>query len=195
MCVLQLITPPTTEPITLAEAKLHLRVDGTDEDSLITAQITAAREAAENFMGRSIISQTWRAVLDAWPTSDVVELKRPWVRTIAAVRYIDVAGTQQTLANTEYRLVDRGEHDFGRLQPAFGKSWPGVRSDAGVVEIDFVSGWADAAAVPQTIKAAIKFMVGHLYANRESVALGTIATEVPQAFHTLLWPHRSTVVA
>lgn len=195
MCVLQLITAPATEPITLAEAKLHLRVDGEDENSLITAQIAAARQAAENFMGRSIISQTWRGVLDAWPTSDVVELRRPWVRSITAVRYIDVAGTQQTLPNTEYRLVDRGEDDYGRLQPAFGKSWPGVRDDAAVIEIDFVTGWASAGAVPESIKAAIKFLVGHLYANRESVVQGTIVSEVPQAFHALLWPHRSTVVA
>jgi uncharacterized phiE125 gp8 family phage protein len=194
MCVPQLITAPASEPITLAEAKLHLRVDGTDEDTLITSQITAARQAAEQFMGRAIISQTWRAVLDAWPTGDVIELRQPWVRSITAVRYIDGAGVQQTLANTEYRLVDRGENDFGRLQPAFGKSWPGVRNDAAVIEIDFVAGWTDAASVPQTVKSAVKFMLGHLYANRESVALGTIATEVPQAFHTLLWPHRTKVV-
>ena len=64
---LNLITPPAVEPVTLADAKAHLKVDTTDDDALITALITAARARAEWHTGRALITQSWTLWLDAWP--------------------------------------------------------------------------------------------------------------------------------
>lgn len=64
---LQLVTPPAGEPVSLAEAKQHLRVDGDDDDLLIGSLIAAARQAAETQTGRQLITARWKLVLDAFP--------------------------------------------------------------------------------------------------------------------------------
>lgn len=64
---LQLISPPAEEPLSLAEAKLHLRVDFSDEDALISALISAARQAAETITARQLVTARWKYILDAFP--------------------------------------------------------------------------------------------------------------------------------
>ena len=60
-----LTVPPAGEPLTLAEAKPHLRVDLNDDDALITALISAAREQVEFLTGQRLITQTWELELAA----------------------------------------------------------------------------------------------------------------------------------
>ncbi len=197
---LQLVTDAIAEPITLSEAKAHCRIDTADEDALVTSYIGAARRSCEDFCNRAFLTQTWRLVLDEFPlpkpmagsavlVTQSILIPKAWVRSISSVKYIDAAGTEQTCDASNYRLVAH-PHTVGRLMPAFGLSWPAVRADEGVISVEFVAGWTLAADVPETIKQAIKFMVGHFYQSREEVVIGTIATQLPRACEHLLWPHR-----
>lgn len=169
---LKLITAPTLSCVTLAEAKLHLRVetDVTDEDALITQLVAAATEDAEHLMQRAILPQQWQLTLDAFPAC--IELQRPIVSAVASVRYVDATtGSLLTLATTEY-LVDPSSDLVARIVPAYGKSWPDARAQPAAVQVLFICGWPDAASVPAAIKRWVLLRVGALYENREAWTLG-----------------------
>ena len=85
----RLITEPASEPVTLAEAKLHLRVDTVDDDARITELITSARQQAELILKRSLLPQTWEKTIDAFPTSDI-ELLYPSIIAIESIKYQDI---------------------------------------------------------------------------------------------------------
>lgn len=161
----KLITAPASEPITLAEAKAHLRVTDTDEDDLISAYIVSAREVCEQQLGRALVTQTWEKVLDAFPANEIV-LPWPPLLAITSVKYIDTAGTEQTLGAATYALDTYSEP--GWLLLADGEEWPETRDVANAVKIRYTAGYGAAAAVPQSIKAWIKLYVGALYENREA---------------------------
>jgi len=180
-----LTTPPTAEPITLAEAKAHLRVDITDDDTLITALIVAAREYAEGVTRRPLVTQTWDLFLDQF--SDEIDLA-PNLQSVEHLKYIDGDGNKQTLDSGEYDLDIVRQP--GQLLLGYGKGWPSIRSVRNAVEIRYVAGYGEAADVPQEIKQAMLMHIGHLYRHRESVVIGTISSEVPTATDSLLWPYR-----
>ncbi len=182
-----LVTPPAAEPVTLSEAKAHLRVTATDDDSSITAQIAAARVWAEDFTQRALITQTWDLKLDAF--ADEMEIPLPPLQSVTSVKYLDADGAEQTLAATEYTVDTAAERGLVRL--AYGKAWPATRAQANAVTIRFVAGYAGAAAVPGTIKAACLLVIGELYARREDSIVGTIIEKVPLNAEYLLWPYRS----
>ncbi len=186
---LSLVTAPAAEPVTLAEAKLHLRQeDSTADDTLITALIVAARENVEQFTRRALIEQTWKLWLDEFPSSGVIYLPKSPLRSVVAVTYVDGAGAVQTLATTEYAIDTAATP--GRIYLAYDKSWPSTRAIQDAVRVEFKGGYGTAAtAVPEGIKAAMKLIIGDLYENRERTVVGTIANELP-AVDALLWPHR-----
>ena len=161
---------PSVEPVTLAEAKLHLRVDGTDEDSLITALIVAARQAAEHETGRSLVTQTLRLTLDAFPADGGIELLRGPVQSITQVQYIDAAGATQTFTSSLYVLDNASEYAAHYLRLAFNAVWPATRDQANAVWVDYAAGYGNAAAVPQAIKQWVLLAIGDMYANRERSA-------------------------
>ena len=191
---LKQVVAPTLQPITLAEAKLHLRVDSADDDALITALIDAATQDAEHVMKRAVLPQQWKLTIDSFMTdsrvpaqvayastqwlgptqstiSGFVLLQVPTVTAVDSVKYIAATtGLQTTLANTEY-LVDLGSDYVARLCPAYGKNWPSVRNQLAAVEILFTSGWPDVASVPSLVKQWIKLRIGGLYENREAWTL------------------------
>lgn len=165
---LRLQTGPTTEPVTLTEAKLHLKVDTTADDNLITDLIVAAREAAEQECGRAFLEQTWRKTLDEFP--DAIELENPPILSVTSVKYIDEDGVQQTLGTASYQ-VDT-ENEPGRIVPAYGYDWPDIRDQPNAVEVIYKAGFT---AVPKAIKQWILIRIGTDYANRQSVAFGNVA--------------------
>jgi uncharacterized phiE125 gp8 family phage protein len=182
---LTLVTPPATEPVSLPEAKAHLRVDGTDEDTLINTLITAAREYCEQIQGRSYITQTWELTLDAWPAEPEIRLPRPPLQSVAWVQYRDQSGIEYTLDPPAYVVDSRSEP--GRIVLASGQSWPPVTLyPAGAITVRFTAGYGDAAAVPQRVRQAILLLVGHWYANREAVLIGSISKEIEMSVHALL---------
>ena len=76
---LKQISAPSLEPITNADAKLHLRVDSNEDDDLLTSLINAAREFCEGFQHRAFITQTWELWLDGWPDKDYIEIPLPLI--------------------------------------------------------------------------------------------------------------------
>ena len=178
---LRLITAPTTYPVTLAEAKLHCRVDASDEDALLTALITAATEMAEQKTGRALMTQTWTLVQDAFPTS--IELTRVPVQTITHVKYYDTAGVLQTLSSALYALA-QDDFGFAKISPAYGEVWPTTQERDDAIVVEFVAGYASAAAVPESIKQWIKLMISTMYDNRETESYSSraVSTTVQMSF-------------
>lgn len=186
---LKLITAPIFEPVTLAEAKLHCRIDGTDDDTLVTSLIVAARQAAENRTGRVLITQTWELQLDAFEAE--IELPNPPTQSVVSVKYLDTAGADQTLAGTEYLLDATSEP--GLLVPAYGKTWPSTYAVPNAVKVQYKAGYGDAAAsVPHGVKQWMLLAIGTWYANREAMVSGALTSrDLPSTFFdALLDPYR-----
>lgn len=169
---LKLITPATVLAVSLAEAKQHLRVDVSDDDTLITAMITAATELAEQATGRAIMPQTWELALDAF--QDALEVTRVPAVSITSLKYWDKAGVQQTLSDALYTLDNADQFGPAYVVPVYGGTWPDTRDQVNAVALRYVAGYADAASVPESIKSWIKLMVGAMYENRQTE--GTLQT-------------------
>lgn len=184
-----LVSGPASFPVKLAEAKEHLKItSGNAEDTLISRLIRAATVHAENFTRRAFITQTWRKRLDDF-TDYEITLDKPPIQSITSVKYY-TGGVLTTLNGTLYESEIDGETGF--VRPIYGGYWPTyVDPRYGAVQVDFVAGYGDDPEdVPEDIRQAILFLVGHFYANKESVISGATATEVPQTFEALLWPYR-----
>lgn len=190
------VTQPEVEPVSLEEAKLHLRVDDDSEDALISAQITAAREWVEAHIGYVTVQRQLKLVLDYFPDGDTITLPRSKLISIDSVEYVDTDGATQTWSSDNYSADTNSEE--GRLILDPDSDWPDTRDQRQAVTITYTAGWPDdgasppdyAAMVPNAIKAAIKLIVGNLYENRESVVVGTGATDLPMAVLFLLSPYR-----
>jgi uncharacterized phiE125 gp8 family phage protein len=183
---LRLINAPGTEPISLPEAKAHLRVTHSSEDALITSLIGAAREMCEQKIGRSLIQTTWEVTLDAFP--DEIRLDMPPILAVSSLKYIDVNGVLQTWGAGNY-YVDK-DREPGWVLPAFGLAWPESREQANAVKVQYTAGYGtDAASVPVALKSWILVTIGTLYENRESIITGTVVHK-PTFFDTLLDAYR-----
>lgn len=165
---------PTSEPLTTTEAKAHLRVTISDDNTLIDALVVAAREYVEDVCSVAIFTQTWQLWLDGWPQGNALRLPRPPLQTVSSVKYYDAADTEYTLASTEY-MVDATSWP-ARLVLRDAASWPGVtlRPVNGVL-VTFVAGWSTTAAIPQALKQAMLLLLGHWYENREAVLTSGMA--------------------
>lgn len=163
---LKLITAATVLAVDLASAKAHLRVDVADDDTLITALIGAATQAAEQITGRALMAQTWELTLDAFPSA--LELTRVPVQSITSLTYVNSAGTATVLSNTLYALDNADDFGWAYVVPVYAGAWPVTRDEINAVKLRYVAGYPDAASVPESIKAWIKLQVGAMYENRES---------------------------
>lgn len=168
---------PAAEPITLAEAKLHLRVDHADEDALIAALISAAREACEDRLQRTLISTPWLLVADSFPES--IKLPMPPALQVQSLQYLDAAGTLQTLAPEDYELDPYSEPAY--LVPAPGLGWPATQAGRiNAVRVAYTAGYGlTAADVPGPIKQWLLLAIGDMYENRTRSAE---RPAVPQGF-------------
>lgn len=179
---------PTVEPVTLAEAKTHLRVDGDDENTYIESLITAAREWAEAHTRRAFINRTVRLSLDEFPT----EIKLPFGKTqsVTTFAYTDDDGAAATLTSGTHYTLD-SDSEPARLVPYYNTDWPATYDVPNAIQITYVVGFGAAAtAVPTSIKHAILLAVGHWYEHREMVADSGSLSEVPLAAKSLLAEHR-----
>lgn len=184
---LVVVTPPASEPLTLAEARLHLREDFGDDDH-IESLIVAARQYCETYTNRAFITTTFRLTLDAFPCGDVIELPRPNLLTVTSIQYVDENGDTQTFSSSDYS-VDTGSLP-GRIVLGYAESWPTTRCQRNAVTVNYTAGYgATATSVPDTIKSAMRLVLGDLWENREGKITGTIATENPTVA-ALLWSER-----
>lgn len=165
---LKRLVAPGTEPITLAEAKAHCRVDTSADDTLIQGYITAAREWVEDYIDRALVAQQLVMRMDVFPPE--IELPRPpmiasGTATSVTVTYVTgEAGGTATLAATEYR-VDR-DSTPGAIRTLYGGSWPSYLLDANAVSVTWWAGYGDPASVPQRVKNSMLMCVHELYEKR-----------------------------
>jgi len=190
---------PTSEPVSLAQAKAHLRLDSdnTAEDALISLLISAARRYAESYTGRSFITQGWRLVLDSFPGPGImgvpwgstytlppnaIVLERGNVQSISTIVYRDMSGATQTVVfdaasngiqrSTDGTIVADLSGAPARITPAFGRIWPIPIPEIGAVAVNYTAGYGDTAGnVPAGIAQWILMRVGTMYENREQVAI------------------------
>ena len=182
-----LITAPDSYPITVADLKIHARIDHSDEDAtVLTNAINKATEAAEAFTWRRLITQTWDQYFDGF--ADNLVLRYAPVQSITSISYTDTAGASQTLASSVYELGD--VHGVPVVRRKYNQVWPSTRAHPDVVIVRYVCGYAELGTtgeydVPETIKQAIRFHAAWEYRNR-----GDNVEPIGNAFERLLWPYR-----
>ena len=196
---LKLKTGPADEPFTLAEVKSHLRLEDTADDALLVGLIVAARELAESFTHRALITQTWTLFLDRFPagardpwwdgvveaaTTELVDAARPIVipkpplQTITFVKAHKQDGTAETVAAADYWVDTASEP--GRVTLKTGKTWPtSAPRTQNAVEVEFVAGYgSDRLSVPEPIKQGMLMLIGRLYENRGDEATASLSPAV-----------------
>lgn len=195
MVGIKVITGVATEPVTLAEAKLHLKLDDIagshPDDTLVTALITASREACEHYAGLALAGRTLEVSLDEFPEceEDVITLPMGPVASITSVKYTDDAGDEQTVSSSAYALSPYG--GSRRLAPTFGNYWPDAQDIPDAVRIRYVTGYAATGAAagyttaPKAAVQAILVLIGHLYENRNA-DVKTAVEDLPPAVRALL---------
>ncbi|MDY6960316.1 MAG: head-tail connector protein [Pseudomonadota bacterium] len=187
---LNLSSAPAETPVTLAEAKAHLRVLYDHDDDTITALIAAATgllDGRHGILGRALVTQSWEFRLNGFPHCAKLELPLPPLRSVTSVKYIDPAGDEQTLSTDDY-VVDAATY-VGQIRLGYEKAWPATRCEDHAVRIIFAAGFGAGSEVPMALRQAMLLMIGHWYANREAVS-ETSLSEVPMAAKWLFAPYR-----
>jgi uncharacterized phiE125 gp8 family phage protein len=167
-CSWSITTGPTVEPITVDEAKRQARITDTSSDSLIESYIITAREAAQDYMNRGLLTQTVTAVFSDFANVMPLPLASP-LQSITSVKYYDADGALQTLATSYYDTDSVARPACLVLKPE--QTWPTLESDrrSWRVEVIYVVGWTTAAAVPERIKQGIRMYVTYLDLDRDGM--------------------------
>jgi uncharacterized phiE125 gp8 family phage protein len=159
---------PASLPVSLDDAKQHLRVLNNEQDTYIAELVQKAGEYVESAAGRTLVNRSWQLVLDGFGGG--VELLRPPVVEVTAVSYLDTTGTEIALPETEWRLA---QGFVPKLVPAVGKSFPTTAKEQDAVRVTYTAGFGvDAEAVPLQLRQAIVLLVHHWFVNREAVTVG-----------------------
>lgn len=188
-------TEPTVEPVSVSEAKAHLRVTSSDDDTYIGNLVKAARQRAESYTRRAFVTQTVTYTLETFPVE--VELPKPPVLSVTSVQYVDANGSTQSFTDFQSDLTDKSRP---RIKPAYGYSWPATRDQYGAVTVTYQAGYGGGDSpdtisnVPEDIRHAILLMVGTWYEFREELVAGVSVMEIPQAAKDLLHPYRVKIV-
>tara|TARA_R110000751_G_scaffold307640_1_gene430347 strand:- start:33873 stop:34529 length:657 start_codon:yes stop_codon:yes gene_type:complete len=169
--VLQQVAQPSVEPITLLEARAHLKVDATAEDALIYAWIQAARQHVEGATRRAMLPQDWELRLSSFPRrGEAVDLPLPPFIAVLSVSTYDAAGEATLIAADGYQVEAPGG-DFApsaRMYPGSAGLWPvAVAGVRGAIRIRYRAGYFSPGAVPAPLRAAMFLIIGDLYENRE----------------------------
>lgn len=183
-----LVTAPSTTPVTTAEAKAHLRVDHSAEDTLIASLVQAATDHLDGYsgiLGRCLVTQTWRQDFDSFERT----MRLPLLAAgITSAVYVDDNAAETTITSTNYELQADDLGSFVRFIDDY--AFPSGLAETRALRVTFTAGYGAASAVPASIKAAILLLVGHWYFNREAVVVGIAPAELPMAVTALLAPYR-----
>lgn len=182
------ITAPTAQPVSLAEAKAHLRVDHDHEDATISALVASATSYLDGWsgiLGRALVTQTWQQDMSELPGSGVVRLPLAPVRAVESILYRDPEGNMRNLAPDAYSapLAD-GLGPFIRVRER-----PATSRADDAVSVIFSAGYGGPEDVPPALRQAILLLIGHWYRNREAVTEGA-AVELPFSVSVLVAPFR-----
>lgn len=167
-----LYTPPASEPVSLDEVKLYLRLDGNEQDGLLSQLIVSVRQAAEKYLKRSLITQSWLLAFDNCAPTTVLLPKGP-VQSVTSVKIVARDGGETILATTGYYL------NAGREKLVF--DTPPVGH---IVEVLYVTGFGAPADVPESVKQGMLSHIADLFDRRAD------GTSLPQNTINLYAPHR-----
>ena len=191
---------PIEEPITLAQAKLHCKVDYDDDDGLINDLITTAREKCEAEVHRAFVSRDYELRLNGFPfangagaanyerlpnlTAGLIKVPKPPLLAVHSIQYVDNDGVLQTIDPSLYQVEGGGKLQ-GVIAPAYGLTWPVARYQLSSVRIALTAGYGPSAALPRSVGRAMLLLVGHLWRNREA-ASSTSMVELPFGVQSIL---------
>ncbi|WP_293862482.1 hypothetical protein [uncultured Alsobacter sp.] len=152
--------------ITVPAVKAAKRIAHDLEDQLIAEFVVDAFQffdGPDGWLRRAVLPQAWTYYRPAF--SDEMEIPVPPLASVEAVKYRDAAGALQTLAPTNYEVID-GTF-FGKIVLAADGAWPTTKTMQRAVEIQFRAGWA-ADEVPGPVRRSIMLLAGSLYEHREA---------------------------
>jgi uncharacterized phiE125 gp8 family phage protein len=185
MATYKLITAPSVSPLSLADAKVHLRVDAviTRDDDYITALIDAAADVAQMHTNRQFITAVYDAFFDSWPTDSYLYIGKNPVQTIDSVKYTDTTGATITLTEgTDYEVDTASE-------PArvYIKTTPALYDGPAPIAVRFTAGYGNAGTnVPTALIQAMQLLVGNFYEMRQDAQIGQSLAEIPTSSRFLL---------
>lgn len=182
-------------PLTLAEAKTHLRVIDSDDNDYIAGLIRAAADKIERDTGYVLRQRAVTVAFDGWQTNGAnrLPLWRGPVVSVTGVAYDDAGGTEQPLAANQYRLREYAGASW--IVPANAVTWPAVEDGVGTVRVTYQAGFASNDAVPASLRQAALLLIGHWYENREAVNADRQPYDVPLAYDALIAAYRVRLVA
>jgi len=179
---------PSVDLVTLVEAKAHLRVEHTDEDTYIGGLISAAVSYLDGYsgrMGRALLEQTWTLDFDAF--TDKLRLPVGDLISVSSVTYYDASNVQQTLATSVWTSLTDSRGPYVTLKPS--QVWPDAYARPDAIRVTWKAGYGTtAASVPVAIKQAALLLIGQWYAAREAAGDSSMATELPFAVEALIAP-------
>lgn len=181
-----LLTAPAVEPLTLAEAKVFLRVETNNDDDTIAALIAGARVHVEAQTRRALITQCRRLTLDAWPADGRLAILPALLQAVTAARVFDVANAMYAV-DTSVFVLEKGASAL--IFVPWALPMPGRANAA--IEIDVTVGYGDAASnVPEPLRQAVRLLVAHWYENRGLAAVGHEVAVLPATVAALIAPYR-----
>ena len=185
-------TPPAVEPVTVAEAKAHLRVDTSEDDSYIQNLVTSAREWCEQYLDRTLVNTQWVMRFDSFPDNgtEPIQLPRPPMATAGTVTAVSVtltltSGSTAVFSTSAYR-VDRYATP-GEIQTVYAGTWPADRrDDDNAASVTWWAGYgASGSSVPAVVRHAILMLVG-MWFERRMAADSMSGGEIPFGVKSLL---------
>lgn len=182
-------TAPVLPVVDLSVLKEHVRIDAdlTDQDAVLAAYHDAAVSWVEEYTGRSLMTQTWQIACEEFAEKLWLPRAAP-LQSVTFVKYYNTANTLTTLSSSIYTVPAFAEPAVIRLADT--QVWPDVYDREDAVQVEYVTGATTASDVPAPLRHAVQLLVGHWYANRESVIVGTSAMETPMAVESLCAPYR-----
>ncbi|MDF1720521.1 MAG: head-tail connector protein [Minwuia sp.] len=184
--------------VSTADAKAFLRVEISDDDSLIDDLVAAAAEHLDGrrgMLGRALLTQTWAWTLDDFPCETWadpyagIRVPLPPLQSVSSIKYLDGNGDSQTLGTSVYAVNTGSEPGVISLKK--GQSWPSVQDVRDAVTITFIAGYGDtASSLPASLRLAALQLVSAWYDNRSAVVIGTISSTLPMAVERLIAPYK-----
>ena len=186
-----LVTPPAEMPVSLAQAKAHLRVEHALDDAEITGYVAAATAHLDGWsgiLGRALVTQSWRQQFAGFD-SGALRVPLGPLQSVTALAYVDPAGVTQTLPPGGYEVLTDALGPY--VAPAYGQSWPDTRDQANAVTLTWVAGYGAAGAVPAPLCHVILLLTGNFYAQRGGPAQLGLSGELARTIDAMVAPFRA----
>lgn len=180
----RVVTPPSFEPVTLAEAKLWLRVDDddTDQDAMVQLLIIAMRERAEHLTGRAFVTRELELRLDAFPDGEIQLPYAAPLRSVSSIRYLDADGVLQSLDASPTWWQEDAVRIPGVVAPASSQSWPNTGDYLSAVRIAYTVGLVSPSLIPRSVRLWMQAAISTYYEQREQLVINGTVQQLPKTF-------------